>query len=164
HPVRAAAWPTVSDSIRKNLNRAMSGLRSAFPSVLVLEPDHVLQLRRRDLEDRRVLEGAHAMDGSGREAKGRAGTDDLGLQHRLPCPTELKLGAAAEDVPALVLLAVELKTERLAGAHEEQLPRVALRLGPDQLVPPRLFDLVRLERKGLEALEIRRGQRPLHGW
>src|SRR5581483_9422567 len=78
---------------------------------------------------------------------------------------ELELGPARLDVPALVLLPVELETEGLARADEEHLADVAVGMCPDELVAPRLLDAPRLERPAVEALEVRRvdGHRRLRG-
>src|SRR3954468_2458255 len=164
HPVRDAAWPIVSDSISQNLNRTMSGFGRPFAPIGVFEPDDVVQLRRRDLEDRRVLDCRDAVDRPGREAKRASRADDLRLEHRLPGFPELELGLALEDVPAFVFLAMELEAQRLARANAEELPGVFVRLRPDQLVAPWLFHLVRLKGEAIQALEVRGGQRPLHGW
>src|SRR3954451_19783182 len=154
----------LSDSIGPNLNRPVSGFARPLATVRVLEPDDVVELRGRDLENRRVLDGLDAVDGAWAKAERRARTDDFRHQDGLPGFTELELRLALEHEPALVLLAMELEAERLAGANEEQLAGVVLGFGPDQLVAPGLLDLVGLEREPIQALEIRRGQWPLHGW
>ena len=115
-----------------------------------------------DLENGCVLDGAHAVHSAWAEPEGGARPDDLRRQHRLAGFAELKLCAALEHVPALVLLTMELKTERLAGADEQQLAGVLLGFRPDQLVAPRFLDPVGLKRETIEPLEIRRGQRPFH--
>src|SRR4051812_10529523 len=164
HPVRAAAWPIVSDSIGQNLNRLMSGFRRPLAPVGVFEPDDVVELRRRDLEDRCVLDGRDTVDRPGPEAEGAPRADDLRLEHRLPGLAQFELGLALEDVPAFVFLAMELEAQRLARANAEELPGIFVRLRPDQLVAPWLLHLVRLKGEAIQALEVRGGQRPLHGW
>src|SRR5262249_40947362 len=99
---------------------------------------------------------------AGPEAKRSPGADDLRLQHRLPDLAQLELRPAFEDVPALVLLPVELEAERVAFADKEHLARVTLRLRPNQLVTPRLLYAVGLEGEGFEPLQVRGRQRPLH--
>ena len=60
------------------------------------------------------------------------------------------------DVPALVLLPVELQRERLALPHEQHLPDVGVGVRPDQLPAPRLLDPPRLERETVEGAVVRR--------
>ena len=45
------------------------GLRRARAAVAVLEPHHVVELRRRDLDDVAVLERRHAVQGAGRDVE-----------------------------------------------------------------------------------------------
>src|SRR5204863_3608445 len=111
---------------------------------------------RRDLEDRRVLERRDPVDRARAEMEARARRDHLGVEESLPRLAQLELGATALDVPALVLLAVELKAERVAGTDEQDLPDVGPCLGPDQLPAPRLLHPPRGERPPVEAFEVRR--------
>src|SRR5262249_1491747 len=55
--------------------RMRSGAAGAFASISILEPDDVVELRRRDLEDRRVLERGDAVDGAGAVPEAGAGGD-----------------------------------------------------------------------------------------
>src|SRR5215210_4667151 len=96
----------------------VTGLRLGA-AVAVLEPNHVLELRRRDFDDRRVLDRGQSVDGPGREMEGGARRDDLAVQHPLPGRAELELRPAFEHEPRLVLLLVELQAERLARLHEQ---------------------------------------------
>src|SRR5947207_13220789 len=91
-PARDAASPTISPSIGPKVNITMSGCGSALAAVAVLEADHVVEVRRRDLEDRRVLERGDAVDGSGGVVERRARGDDLGVQRPLPHLAQLELG------------------------------------------------------------------------
>src|SRR3954466_11053659 len=94
--------------------RSRSGLRRALPAVAVLEPDDVVELGRRDLDDGRVLDRRHAVDGAGPVPEAGAGRDDLGLEDGVARLPQLELRAPALEVPALVLLPVELEAERVA--------------------------------------------------
>src|ERR1044072_8133972 len=120
---------------RRNLNTYVSGFARPLAPVAVLEADDVVQIRRRYLEDRRVLDGRDGGDGPRGEVERGAGPHDLAVQHPLAGPAELDFRAAGEDVPRLVLDLVELEAERLAGLEEERLPDVPVGLRPDQLVP-----------------------------
>src|SRR5919205_836662 len=51
------------------LNTSLSRCGRALAPVAVLEPDNVVEVRRRDLQDRRVLERRHAMHGARPEAE-----------------------------------------------------------------------------------------------
>src|SRR5207237_7305806 len=76
----------------------------------------------------------------------------------------LDLGTPLVDVPRLVVLVVELEAQRLPRADEEELADVGLRLSPQELPAPRLFDPLRLEGERVETAQIRRTQLPLvHG-
>src|SRR3954471_4040140 len=81
--------------------RTRSGVAGAFASVPVLEPDYVVEVRRRDLDDRRVLERGDSVHRSGAEVEARPGGDDLLVERLLAGVAELEAGAAALDVPAL---------------------------------------------------------------
>src|SRR3954451_1012720 len=125
-------------------------------SVPILEPHDVVELRRRHLDDRRVIERRHAVDGAGLEAEVRRRRDDLLAQHGLPHLSELDLRAPRLDVPRLVLHAVELQAEGLARTDEQHLADEAVGLGPDQLPAPRLVDPARVDRPRVEAEQVRR--------
>src|SRR2546425_7757142 len=117
------------------------GIGSGAP-VAVLEPDDVVQLGRRDLEDVGVVEGRQTMAGPGREvpAIARAEADRPGLLLWL---RHLEVHRAGEDADRLVLHAVVLVAERLSLADVEDLARVAIGPGPDGLVTPGLRDVLR---------------------
>src|SRR6185503_14156779 len=93
----------------ENPNTPVSGFAGAGSPVAVLESHHVVELRRGDLENRRVLNGFHAVHGPRREAERRPRTDDLTREHALTGRAELDLRPPFEDVPGLVLHVVELK-------------------------------------------------------
>src|SRR5581483_4388993 len=122
----------------------MLGAAGALPAVVVLEPDDVVELRSRDLEDARVVERFHAVDRPGREVKRLPGSDHLLLEHPFAGLAELDPCASLEDVPRLVLLVVELEAERLARLDEQDLPGVGAGVRPDQLGPPWLLDRARV--------------------
>src|SRR5256885_8003061 len=147
---------------RQYLNRDVSRLCRAFAAVLVLEPDDVSELSGGDLENGCVLDGAHAVHSAWAEPEGGARPDDLRRQHRLAGFAELKLCAALEHVPALVLLTMELKTQRLAGADEQPLARGLPDFRPDQLGAPRFFDPAVRNGETIQPIELRRCQAPFH--
>src|SRR5438876_10208171 len=160
-PVCAAAAPTVSESMPTTLTQLCQGSRlplfaGSIAPVPILEPDDVVELRRRDLDDRRVFERLHAVDGSGRDPEGRSGADDLHAWKLFPGLGHLELGTAGVDTPGLVLLPMELEAEGLARLDEEQLAAIVVGQRPDQLVAPRLVDLDRLHGERLELAEVRK--------
>ncbi len=59
-----------------------------------------------------------------------------------PLAADLERDRAAEDAHRLLLLAVVLEAQGLAGAHVEDLADVALGARPDDLVPPGLGDVL----------------------
>src|SRR5262249_25142933 len=65
---------------------------------------------------------------------------------------------AALEVPALVLLPVELERERLARPHEEDLSNVRVGMRPDQLPAPGLLDPPAFEGEAVEGAVVRRVQ------
>src|SRR5579884_482374 len=137
-------------------------LGGAGAAVVVFEPNDVVDLGRRDLEDGRVLERGHPVDGAGAEAEGSPRADDLLVLHRVTGARELDLGPPRLDEPGLVLLAVELQRERVTGADEEHLAAVVVAQRPDQLVDPRLLDPPRLEAPLVERVDVRRVQLAAH--
>src|SRR6185437_3660441 len=68
----------------------------------------------------------------------------------------LELRAARLHEPRLVLLAMELERERVAGADEQHLAAVDVRQRPDELVAPGLLDLPHLDRPRVERGDVRR--------
>src|SRR5262249_44301808 len=162
-PVRRAASLTVIPSTAGYLTRSVSRYAgSLLPAVAILEPDDVVDLRRRHLEDRRVLQRRDAMNGAGPEVERAAGPDDLGLGDRLTRGCELELGTSGFDVPGLVLDAVELEAERVTRSDEDELADVAIGQRPEQLMAPRLLDPLGLEGEAVDAAQVRGGEVPLH--
>src|SRR5438874_3708626 len=155
-PVCAAASETWAPVTAHYLNTFVSRFARAGPPVGVLEANDVVEVRCGDLEDRGVVERGDPVHGAGRVAEAGAGGDDLGVQDGGADGAELELRPAALDVPALVLLAVELEAERLAGADEEDLADVRAGMSPDQLPPPRLLHAPRFEAPAVAALEVGR--------
>src|SRR5437762_14378508 len=68
------------------LTQMCQGLRRARPgpAVAILEPHDVVQLGRRDLEDRRVLERRDPVDRARAEMEARPRSDHLGIEDGLP--------------------------------------------------------------------------------
>src|SRR3954449_10083865 len=87
--------------------RPSLGLAGPLAAVVVLEPDDVVQLRRRHLENPRVVDRLQAVHGAGREMERLPGPDHLFLEDPLPRLAELDARAPLEHVPRLVLLVVE---------------------------------------------------------
>src|ERR687891_1773791 len=140
-PVCAAACPTVSPfRTVATLPRSWQGrslrFRRALAAVEIFEPDDVVELRRRDLEDGRVLDGRDPVHGARAVAEGLPAHDDLLVQDGLADVAELELRLAGLHEPGLVLLAVELQAERGPGLHEEHLAGVGVGERPDELVTP----------------------------
>src|SRR5262245_18816963 len=79
------------------------------------------------------------MHRAGRQPQRVAGLEDR-LLERLVGVAELDPRLTVEHVPRLVLDAVVLEAQRLAGPDEEHLSAVRIGAGPDQLVTPRLVD------------------------
>src|SRR5581483_9943117 len=137
-------------------------LRGPGAAVVVFQPYDVVDLRRRDFEDRRVFERRQAMDGTRAEPERRALSDDLRVLNGVPCARQLDLRPARLHEPRLVLLTMELERERMARTDEEQLAAVLVRQRPDQLVAPRLVDPLRLEAPLIERVDVRRIQLAAH--
>src|SRR5690242_7001049 len=135
--------------------RPSLGLAGPLPAVVILEPDDVVQLRRRHLEDSSVFDRLQPVHRTGWEAERLPGPDHLFLEDPLPRLAELDPRPALEHVPGLVLLVVELEAERLAGLHEQDLPGVRARVRPDQLGSPRLLDRARIEGEAVDAGQVR---------
>src|SRR5689334_18369558 len=111
----------------------------AAATVAIFEPDHVVELGRRDLEDIGVLDRDHAVAQAGRDVEWLVG-HQLARARRLAIGEEDQLHPAAQQHDRLVLDAVILQRERLARSDVEDLADVAIGLGPDQLVAPGLVD------------------------
>src|SRR5438067_6692326 len=148
-PLCLPASETVSPSTGAKLITPVSRFARALAAVAVLQANDVVELRRRDLDDRGVLECGEPVHGARDEVKGRPRRDHLRVEDALARLAELELRPARFDVPGLVLLPVELEAERLARAHEEDLPDIPVGVGPDELPPPRLLDAPRLHRPAI---------------
>src|SRR5262249_56466549 len=148
-PVWAAAFPTGTPSMASDPNTTVSGLRGSLAAVAVFEPDDVVQLGGRDLDDLRIVDRGHPMHRPRPETERRARPDHLLLEHRVAGGAELQLRPSLLNEPRLVLDVVELQAERLACLHEQQLADVLVGLRPDQLVAPRLLHLAPLARPRL---------------
>src|SRR5439155_9008790 len=94
-PAPAAAKPPpplLAGSV-KPTRAARSGFARPLSAVQILEPDDVVQLRGRDLQDPGVLERAEPVNGAGPEAERLSRTDHLLLEQALPCLPEHELRA-----------------------------------------------------------------------
>src|SRR6267143_735629 len=76
---------------------------------------------------------------------------------------ELEAHRSREEVDGLVLLAVVLPAERVPTGHVQDLPDVALGVGPDELVAPGLLDAPRIEPDVLPRERSRALDRRGHG-
>src|SRR5206468_194479 len=101
-----------------NLNTTVSRFARAGSPVAFFEPNDVVQVRRRDLEDRRVRNGRDPVDRPRPVPEAVAGTDLTRdeLSVRLP---QLESRVTVLDVPRLVLDPVVLEAQRLARLHEQ---------------------------------------------
>ena len=92
---------------------------------------------RRDLEDIAVGQGDHLVDCPRRDSERFADLElhVLELLRFLDAVDDL----TRQEMDGLVLLVVVLDGKLLAGVDVQDLPDVAVRAGPDRLVPPRLW-------------------------
>src|SRR6185437_11876822 len=111
------------------------------PSVAVLEPDEIVELGGRRLEDVAVHHGLDLVHELGRNVDGLAGAERAGLQLGAGPGAEDQL--APEHVHRLVLAMVILQAQHVSRLDVQDLAHVALGAGPDQLVSPRFVDSVR---------------------
>src|SRR6266550_3236833 len=118
-----------------------AALRGGCPlaTEVVLDPHDVVQLGRRDLDDLDPLDRLVSMPSADRDVLpfARAQVAD---GHRSVVALEMKPQPAADDEDRLVLALVVLEREAAAGLDDEDLPDVAVGVGPDQLVAPWLVD------------------------
>src|SRR5215472_14753206 len=98
-PPTSGSPPRSRTLTQPSQRRTRSGVAGAFASVAVLEPDDVVELGRRHLEDRRVLERGDAVHRSGAEVEASPGGDDLLVERLLTGLAELEPRTAALDVP-----------------------------------------------------------------
>jgi D-amino peptidase len=120
------------------------GRARALAPVAILEPDDVVEVRRRDLDDQRVLDRRDAMDRARPVAERVAGDDLDRLELAADLP-ELERRPALLHEPRLVLHLVVLKAQLLARGRRAA-SDVRVGLGPDELPAPGLLDAPRLDR------------------
>src|SRR5438105_12891242 len=94
-PVRRdeAKRPSALRSRRRTHEIGAASILAFDSSVEVFKTDDVVQVRRRGLEDRRVLDAGHAMNRSGQDAEAGAGGDDLLVRSLVARAAHLDLGA-----------------------------------------------------------------------
>src|SRR4051794_10168602 len=92
-PVCRAACPTVSASTAPEPYHACVKVLGAAAAVPVFEPHDVVEVRRRDLEDERVVERGDAVHGARPEAEGGTRADDLRRGSRVAGSAHLDLRA-----------------------------------------------------------------------
>ena len=112
------------------------------PPIAIFQPHHVVEFRRRYLDDVAVLDRCHPMDGA------RWNVYALAVPH-LPAADlvtlpHLEQQPSAPDENGLVLAVVILQTQCMAGFNVDHLPHVPIRLCPVALVAPRLSDMRRI--------------------
>src|SRR5712691_1398466 len=115
------------------------GRSRAGAPVAVLEPHDVVDLRRRDLEDFRVLDRRDAVARS----RGQVHRIALAHAHLLELsvqPTHLDVDRTLAHEQPLVLALVILKRQRLSLVDMDDLAQVAVGDGPADLVAPGLLD------------------------
>src|SRR5262245_770659 len=78
------------------------------------------------------------MTRAGRQVPALAGAETHGLPRRRIVTTDLQADRAGQDAERLLLHAMVLGAQRLAGANVQDLPDVAVGARPDDLVSPRL--------------------------
>src|SRR5882762_5497024 len=116
-----------------------------YPAVAVLEPDHVVQLRRGGFEDVAVRLRDHPVAEERGDVERVAGVED-GLLQLLTFPAGLEAHHAGQHMDGLVLAQVVLEAEGLTLVDVQDLADVAVGVRPDELVSPGLLDSDRLDR------------------
>src|SRR5215207_7511203 len=110
-------------------------------SVAVLEPDEVVELRRRCFEHVAVHDGLDLVNESRRNVHRFAGLERAGDELLAGTGPEDQL--APEHVHGLVFHVVILETQDVPRLHVQDLADVAIGAGPDELIPPWLLHSVR---------------------
>src|SRR5882762_8254653 len=111
---------------------------TSHPPVAVFEPDHVVDLGGRSLEQVGRHHRLELVDHLGSDVECRS------LRHR-PLDQGIALldsqdDLAREHVDRFILLIVVLERQHVSGLDVQDLADIAISPRPDQLVPPRLFD------------------------
>src|SRR5690606_20955997 len=109
---------------------------SAAP-VAVLQSDHIVEMRSRCLEDVDVGDRFDAMYRVRPDADALA-FSELDRLERIDALSDDESHAATQQVHRLILDVVILERERVARVHVQDLADIVFRVGPDQLVSPRL--------------------------
>src|SRR5690349_19591575 len=131
-----------------------SGRVRPFATEIVLDPDDVVELRRRHLEQLAALDRLEPMDPPGRDVAVLPGAQ-LVVADDAVLVLEVQLQPTGGDEDRLILGRMALERQSLAGLDDEPLADVSIRVRPDQLVAPRLVDA-----DGLVAHEPRTRRSP----
>src|SRR5689334_12779037 len=113
----------------------------SHPAVAVFEPDHVVDLGGRCLEQIRRHDRLELMDELRLDMEG--GSPSHALFDQGIALLNAQDDLSGEYVDGLVLLVVVLERQHLPGLDMENLADVAVRAGPDQLVTPGLVNAIR---------------------
>src|SRR4029079_10077664 len=116
-----------------------SGRVGPLPAEIVLEPDDVVELRRRDLDQLASIDRLEPVDTACRDPRALADAELL-LTDDAVVVLEIQPQSALPDQDALVLDLVALQGEALSRLDHQQLADVPSRVGPDQFVSPGRVD------------------------
>src|SRR6266446_2188100 len=133
---RSAPEVQVSYEREVRMSRRPRVLPASGPPVAILQPHHVVELRRAHLEQGALLEGLQAMPRAGRQV------DRLTWPEHPFLPAAVRLQkqthATFLHIETFVLVHVILQAQGLSPADLEHFARVALGVGEDDLLTPGL--------------------------
>src|SRR5512144_284864 len=113
--------------------------RGTLPAEVVLQADHIVDLRRRHLHQLDALDRLVAVDPPRRNVGAVAGTELAG-DDGPGVVLEVEPEATGQHVDGFILALVALKRQSLAALDDQDLAAVAVRQRPDELVAPGLWN------------------------
>ena len=136
---------------RVTIARKPCNVKSSGSAVVILVANDIIQFGSGDLDKLHITEGFHAVPSPGRDMHDFTGSQYMTAQCSLGI-INLQVKLSARYSKGLYLHPVMLERESMSRTYDQDLAYIALGLGPDFFIPPRLVDPTGLSNHGALAI------------